>query len=156
MTLYAVRADPVTGAVDEEAEVVAQSKHGWQDLEETVTLWRLVNSPRADEIDAILGRVAEVAGEGELRLDAQDLEKLLHLLAGVEDAVVRAGIVDKRGRVPPHRLEDLARRVPGMDLKTERTLDDKTYALGEVLNHAESIRTFLANALEAGCVVVLG
>jgi hypothetical protein len=156
VTLYALRPDPVTGAVDEEAEVVAQSKHGWQDLEEAVTLWRLVKSPRADEIDAVLGQVAAAAGDGELRIYAQELQKLVHLLTGIEDAVVRAGVVDKDWRVSPDRLEDLARQVPGMDLKTERTLDDKTYALGEVLNHAESIRGFLSNALEAGCIVVLG
>lgn len=43
-----------------------------------------------------------------------------------------------------------------MDLKTERSLDAKTHALGEVMINAVSIRNFLSDAVSAGCVVVLG
>jgi hypothetical protein len=43
-----------------------------------------------------------------------------------------------------------------MDLKTERTLEDKTHALAEVMIAAVSVRNFLSNALDTGCVVVVG
>src|SRR5690349_2567889 len=95
MTLYALRPDPVTGDVDEDSEVVSQSRYGWQFLEEGVTLWRLVGSPRADEIEAVMERAARAAGDGEFRFYAPDLEELVHLLTGIEDAVIAAGIVDQ-------------------------------------------------------------
>jgi hypothetical protein len=66
---------------------------------------------------------------------------------------VAAGIVDRDWRVSPDRLEELAKRVPAMDLTTERSLSSKTSALGEVMINAVSIRNFLSNALDAGCVV---
>jgi hypothetical protein len=68
--------------------------------------------------------------------------------------IVDACIVDREWRVPPERLEELARKVPGMDLTTERSLESKTHALGEVMINAVSLRNFLADALRAGCVVV--
>ena len=43
-----------------------------------------------------------------------------------------------------------------MNLTAERSLDDKTHALDEVMINAFSIRNFLSNAINAGCVVVLG
>jgi hypothetical protein len=41
-----------------------------------------------------------------------------------------------------------------MDLTTERSLQSKTSALGEIMINAGSIRNFLSNAVNAGCVVV--
>jgi hypothetical protein len=155
MTLYAVRLAPDPGSLDD-AEVVSESKYGWGFLEQAVTLWRLVDAARADQIEAIKDRVALAAGDGELRIEAQDLHELVRLLTGVEDAIVAAGIVDSQWRVPPDCLEELAKRVPAMDLQTERSVDDKTHALGEVMINAFSIRNFLSNAVSAGCVVVLG
>jgi len=154
VTLYALRPDPSTGSL-EGAEVVDEFKHGWQFLEQAITLWRLVDEDRADRIKAIKDRAALAAPE-ESRFYPEDLHELVRLLAGVDDAIVGAGIVDRHWRVTADRLDELARRVPGMDLKTERSLDDKTHALGEVMINAVSIRNFLSNAVNAGCVVVLG
>lgn len=155
MTLYAIRPDPTTGSVDDDAEVINQSKHGWDFLKQAITLWRLVDTARADMIEAIKDRVVLAAGDGEVRLEAEDLRELVRLLCGVEDAIVDAGIVDKDWRMPPDRLEEeLAKQVPAMDLKTERSLDDKTHAIGEVMINAFSIRNFLEKAASAGCVVV--
>ena len=86
----------------------------------------------------------------------EDVHELVRLLGGLEDAIVAAGIVDKHWRVPPDRLEELARQVPAMDLKTERRLDDKTNALGEVMINAVFLRNFLSDAEKTGCVVVFG
>lgn len=156
MTLYAIRPVPGTGSFDEDAEVVDQSRYGWQFLQQAVTLWRLVDSSWADEIEAIIDRASLAAGDGELRFYQRDLHELVHLLTGIDDAIVDAGIVGEHWRVPAERLEDLAKKVPAMDLTTERSLEDKTHALAEVMINAVSIRNFLLNALEAGCVVVLG
>ena len=85
---------------------------------------------------------------------SDDLAELVRLVAGVKEAIIAAGIVDHEWRVPAERLEELARKVPGMDLTTERPLDCKVYALGEVMSNALSLRNFLSNALSAGCIVV--
>jgi ATP phosphoribosyltransferase len=155
MTLYALQPDPVTGSLDDDV-VVSESKYGWEFLEQAVTLWRLVDTARAEQIEAIMNRVALVAGDGELRIDADDLRELVRLLSDVDDALIAAGIVDRHWRVPADQLEALAKRVPAMDLKTERPLATKTSALGEVMSNAIFLRNFLENAVKAGCIVVLG
>ena len=156
MTLYALRPDPVTGSL-EDAEVVDEFKYGWQFLEKAISLWRLVDNDRADQIKAIKDRAALSAPE-ESRFYAEDLRELVHLLTGVEDAIVSAGIIDGHWRVPADRLrlDELAKQVPAMDLVTERSLKSKTNALGEVMSNAISIRNFLSDAVNAGSVVVLG
>jgi len=156
MTLYAIRPVPETGSLDEDAEVVDQSRYGWQFLQQAVTLWRLVDSSFADEIEVIIDRATLAAGDGELRFSQRDLYELVHLLTGVDEAIIAAGIVDQHWRVPPERLEELARRVPAMDLTTDRPIRAKTSALGEIMINAISIRNFLSDAVDAGCVVVLG
>ena len=155
MTLYAIRPDPDTGSLDD-AEVVDQLRYGWQFLEQAITVWRLVDKARADELEATKDRASLAAGDGEIRFYPEDLQKLVGLLTGVDDAIIAAGIVDRHWRVPAERLEELAKQVPAMDLTTERSLKSKTSALGEIMINAVSIRNFLSNALDAGCVVVLG
>jgi ATP phosphoribosyltransferase len=154
MTLYAIRPDPDTGSLDD-AEVVDQLQNGWQFLEQAITVWRLVDKERADEIEATKNRASLAAGDGEIRLYAEDLQKLVRLLTGIDDAIIAAGIVDRHWRVAEERLEELAKQVPAMDLTTERSVTSKTSALGEVMINAVSIRNFLSNAIDAGCVVVL-
>lgn len=154
MTLYALRPDPLTGSLDD-AEVIDEFEYGWQFLEQAITLWRLVDNHRADQIKAIKDRAALSAPE-ESRFDTEDLRELVRLLTGVEDAIVAAGIVDGHWRVPADRLVELAKQVPAMDLMTERSLKSKTNALGEVMSNAISIRNFLSDTVAAGCVVVLG
>jgi ATP phosphoribosyltransferase len=144
------------GRSADDAEVVDQSRYGWQFLQQAVTLWRLVDNARADEIETIIDRASRAAGDGELRFYLPDLRKLVRLLTGIENAIMAAGLVDRHWRVPPDRLEELARQVPGMDLKTERSLEDKTHALGEVMMNAVFLRNFLSDAVNVGSVVVLG
>ena len=154
MTLYAVRPDPATGTLDD-AEVTSEFKYGWDFLEQAITVWRLVDKDRADEIEAIKDRASLAAGDGEIRFYTEDLHQLVRLLTGIEDAIVTAGIVDRHWRVPAERLAELARQVPGMDLTTERSLASKTNALGEVISNVIFLRNFVSNAVSAGCVVVL-
>jgi len=155
MTLYAIRPDPETESLDD-AEVVDQSRYGWEFLKQAITLWRLVDDNRADEIDAIKNRALLAATDQELRLYGPDLHELVRLLTGLEDAIIAAGIVDQHWRVPADRLEELAKQVPAMDLTTDRPLHSKTSALGEVMMNAVFLRNFLSDAAKAGCVVVLG
>jgi hypothetical protein len=155
MTLYAIRPDPETESLDD-AEVVDQSRYGWEFLNQAITLWRLVDGGRANEIEAIKDRALLAATDQELRLYGPDLEELARLLTGVEDAIIAAGIVDQHWRVPAGRLEELAKQVPAMDLTTDRPLYSKTNALGEVMMNAVFLRNFLSDAARAGCVVVLG
>jgi len=156
MTLYAIRPQPGTDSLDEDAEVVDESRYGWESLKQAITLWRLVDSSRADAIEAIKDRALRAAMDKELRLYSPDLHELVRLLAGIENAIIEAGIVDQHWRVPAERLEELAKRVPAMDLTTQRSLDSKTHALGEVMMNAIFLRNFLSDAVNAGCVVVLG
>jgi hypothetical protein len=155
MTLYAIRPTPGSESLDD-AEVVDESPNGWEALEQVIMLWRLVDNVRADRLEAIRDRALAAAGHGETRFDQNDLHELVHAIEGVEDAIVAAGIVDDQWRVPADELEDLARRVPAMDLKTERSLMSKTSALGEIMSNAIFLRNFLSKALSAECVVVHG
>jgi ATP phosphoribosyltransferase len=155
MTLYAIRSAPGSESL-EDAEVVDQSRYGWQFLEQAVTLWRLVDSHRADAIEAIIRQATLVAGDGELRFYRQDLDELVSLLTGLEETIMKAGIVDVHWRVPAERLESLAKQVPAMDLTTDRPLESKANALGEVMMNAVFLRNFLSDAVKAGCIVVLG
>ena len=153
MTLYAIR-QPAWAESLEDVEVVDESKYGWEFLKQAITLWRLVDSARADQIEVIKDRVVRAAGDKEVRLGAEELRELVRLFSGIEDAIVAAGIVDSEWHVPPERLEELAKQVPAMDLKTERSLHNKTSALGEVISNAIFLRNFLSNAISGGCTVV--
>ena len=157
MTLYAIRPLPGTDSLEaEDAEVVDQSRYGWEFLKQAITLWRLVDSTRADAIEAIKDRALLGARDKELRLYPPDLQELVRLLSGIENAIIEAGIVNEHWRVPAERLEELAKRVPAMDLMTDRPIHAKTNALGEIMVNAISLRNFLSDAVNAGCVVVLG
>lgn len=151
MTFYAIRPELVDS---EDAEVIDQSKYGWKFLEQAITLWRLVDSERANKIEEIKDHAALAAGDGDVRFYLPELRELVALLDGVEQAIIDAGIVDHQWRVSPERLEELARKVPGMDLTTDRGLHAKTSALGEVMINAISLRNFLADAIKSGCMIV--
>jgi len=154
MTLYAIRPESVIESL-ESAEVTNELPEGWDFLEQAVSLWQLVDAARAKQLEAILDRVALDKGDEKPRFEAADLCEMVRLLTGIEDALVAAGIVDNHWRAPPEHLKDLARRVPAMDLKTERPAATQTSALGEVMINAGSIRNFLLNAANDGCIVVL-
>jgi hypothetical protein len=157
MTLYAIRPTPGSDSLNEDAEVVDQSRYGWEFLKQAITLWHLVDSGRADELEAIKSRALHAAGrDNELRFDLADVREMVRLLTGIEDAIIEAGLVDQHWRAPAERLEELAKRVPAMDLTTDRPLHSKTNALGEVMINAVFLRNFLSDALKEGCVVVLG
>lgn len=152
MTLYALRVSSDAASLDE-AEVVDESRYGWEFLEQAVALWRLIDPARADAIQTIKDRASD-AREDRTRFGAAELDALVSLIGNIDEAIVAAGIVDADWRVAPERLQELATRVPGMDLQTDRSLESKTHALGEVMINAVSLRNFLSDALRAGCMVL--
>lgn len=152
MAFYACHFPPDSASL-EDAEVIDTLPPGMDFLDQAVALWRLVNPARADEIAAIKNRVLHADDEHPC-FAGDDLVSLVRLIDGVAEAVVVAGIVDDEWRVPPERLDELARLVPGMDLTTERSVENKTNALAEVMLNAEAVRNFLCNALRLGANVV--
>jgi hypothetical protein len=152
MTLYALRLPSGSTSIDD-AEVVDESRYGWEFLEQTTALWRLVDPARGDAIAAIKERASDAPGE-HTQFAGDELAALVELIDNVDDAIINAGIVDREWRVPAERLEELARKVPSMDLFTKRSLESKTHALGEVMLNAVSLRNFLSDALRAGCMVM--
>lgn len=151
-TFYAVHFAPGSPLI-EDAEVVDELPHGWALLDSAIALWRLVDSGRANAIEAFVLRVAE-ANETYTQFAGDDLAKLIELTAGSEVAIRAAGIIDANGRGPPERLDELKRKVPAMDLEIKRSLEKKTNALMEVIWDVDGLRDFLATALSAGCTVV--
>jgi hypothetical protein len=152
MTLYAIQPDPTTGSLDD-ARVLAQSPYGWEFLEQTITLWHLIDETRASEIAAIMARASRAPGD---RASLIPKTRRTGAPSRWRRGCHRCGWVGgPHWRAPAERLEELAKQVPSMDLKTERSLKSKTSALGEIINNAIFVRNFLSNALDAGCVVVL-
>lgn len=152
MRLCAIRLAPGS-ALLEDAETVSESRDGWAFLWEAVTLWRLVNPVHADAIERFVNRVAD-ASETCTRFAGGDLATLLDMLTALEEAIRAAGIIDEDGRVAPERLEELKRQVPAMDVASERSQENRRYALLEVILHAQFLCMFLSKAYGAGCIVV--
>lgn len=155
MTLYAIRPHGPDAEPDTEEEVVDKLKRGWDYLNQAIALWRLVDDRRADEIEAIQERVALADPDGHPRFELADIAELVRLLTGLQEALVDAGVVDNQWFVPLERLEDLGRRVPGMDLRPERTPRELQEALAEVMINPVWLRNFFADAGRNGCFVEL-
>lgn len=155
MTLFAIRPLSLDAEPDEEEEVVDQLKEGWQFLRQAIALWRLVDEPRAEKVEAMMDRAALADPEGEPRFEPPDIGEIVKLLTGIAEALVAAGVVDLDWCVTPEQAEELGRRVPGMDLRSDRSSPELEQALAEVMINAISIRNFFADAAQQGCAVVL-
>jgi hypothetical protein len=152
MTLYKFRLAPHAQSL-EDAHAIDRLRYGWDYLEQAISLWRLVDSARAVALAELVDRVSS-ASDGPTCFAGDDLAALTQMITGIEDAIRAAGIIDRHGRVPAEHLAALKRAVPAMDLETERTLEDKTNALLEVIGNADGLHEFLSEALRDGCVVV--
>ncbi|MEZ4400197.1 MAG: hypothetical protein R3B06_09270 [Kofleriaceae bacterium] len=162
MTLYAFRYALDQSVLDrggDEAEaliedaIFARLRHGFDSVRDAIALWRLVDPARADALAGLIDRVEE-ASDGPLQFEGDDLATLVQLIGGIEDAIRAAGIIDRDGRVPIERLDELKRQVPSMNLEMKRSLESKTYALIEVIANVGGLHEFLIEALRAGCIVV--
>jgi hypothetical protein len=84
MTLYAVRFPPDSVSL-EDAEVVDESRYGWDFLEQTIALWRLVDPARSDAIATIKEHASD-ATDDYTQFSSDDLAALVQLIDGVDDA----------------------------------------------------------------------
>ncbi|MDQ3153567.1 MAG: hypothetical protein M3R63_18245 [Actinomycetota bacterium] len=155
MTLYAIRPHGPDADPDSEEEVVNKLKRGWDYLDQAIALWRLVNECRADEIEAIKDRAALADPDGHPRFELANIAELVRLLTGFEEALVDAGIVDARWSSPLGQVKELAPRIPGIDVRPERTQRELEQVLAEVMANVSWVRDFLAEAKEKGCFVEL-
>lgn len=157
MTLYALEPGVALGDDLDRAPVLQPLEHGGDYLADAAALWQLVDDRRAEGLREFLARSeadAEATG-GHPRWDTAELWELVGLLTGVEDALQHAGIVDASWMIAPEHARDLARRVPGMDVRPERPAADLQHALAEVIARVHGLRTFLTNAADAGASVEL-
>lgn len=153
MTLHPMEPGAVWG--DESADGIEPMRNGWRHLLSGVDLWRLVDPARADQVEAVLERAIAAGPDAHPWLLPEDVEDLVRLLFGLEDALQEGGVMDEHWFVQLDRVPDLASRVAAMDAGPERSESARRQSLAEVLVDVTAVRAFLAEALMEGCSVVL-
>lgn len=153
MTLYAM---PPGAAFDDDALAgVPPYRHGWERLENGVDLWRLADPARAQRLERALDEASAAGPDGHPWFAGPLVEQTVELLAGLEDALVEAGVMDAEWAVPADQVDTLAASVPAMDVRPDRTAYELSQALAEVLFGVRGVRAFLAQAMAEGWSVVL-
>jgi hypothetical protein len=162
MTLYALEPGVEPGEELDRPPAIPPMEHGGDYLADAVSLWRLVDDRRTDALREFLARAeaeAEAADEddayGHPRWDTAQVWELVDLLSGLEAALQDAGVIDAGWLISPDQAVDLARRVPGMDVRPERSEAELPHALAEVIARVRALRKFLTRAAEAGARVEL-
>ncbi len=151
VTLYAL--EPDLGP--DQPSTIEPMEHGGSHLADAVALWRLVDDRRADALRDFLARAEDDDPEGHPCWPPEQVRQLVDLLDGLEDALREAGIMDATWLTSLDRVPDLARRVPGIDARPERTEPELRYALAEVVWRVRAVRLFLTRAAEARFLVEL-
>lgn len=154
MTLYALEPGVELGDDPGRPSTIEPLEHGGDSLADAVSLWRLVDERRAAALRGFLDS-AEADTDDHLRWETEQVWELVDLLTGLEAALLEGGVMDAAWTVPPDRVPGLARRVPGMDVRPERSAADLPHALAEVVARVHGLRSFLARAAEAGFRVEL-
>ena len=158
MTLYALEPGAELGEELDRSPALPPLEHGGDYLADAVASWRLVDDRRAEALREFLDRAeaeAEAEPDGHPRWETAQVWDLVDLLTGLEAALLDAGIIDADWTIPANSARDLARRVPGMDVRPERPAVDLRHALAEVLARVHGLRTYLTRAAEAGTWVEL-
>lgn len=154
MTLYPLEPGVELGDELDRPAAIPPMEHGGDYLADAVALWRLVDDRRADALREFLER-AEANPDDHPRWESAQVWDLVDLLNGLEEALQDAGIIDAQWLITPDRVDELARRVPGMDVRPERAAADLPQALAEVIARVHGLRTFLTSAAQAGSRVEL-
>jgi hypothetical protein len=136
--------------------VVDSIPRGMDTFPVAAQLWRLVDTQRAERIEAIYARVSRRAGltDDDIRYEADDLRELVELFDGLRAALQQATIVNHELKVEPDKVAELAPKLPGLDLRATRPAGDAVWALAEGIVNVEGLRQFLADAIARGCDVV--
>jgi hypothetical protein len=140
---------------DDPVDGIEPIPYGWRYLQTGATLWSLVDADRAARISAVLERAVDAGPDAHPWFETADVEELVELLSGLEEALIAAGVMNELWFIPPDRAGRLAAQVPAMDTSPDRSDAALSQALAEVLAPVTAVRTFLAEAAVEGCAVVL-
>lgn len=151
MTLYAVEPHADSDA----PSVLPPFEHGGDYLADAVAVWRLVDDRRADALRDFLDRAEESDTDEHPFWEPAEVEDLVDLLSGLEDRLQADGVIDATWSTPVDRVPELARRVPSLDARPERTEAELRQALAEVVARVLGLRSFLIRAAETGLSVEL-
>jgi hypothetical protein len=151
MTLYAVEPDADT----DRPSVIASLEHGGSLIADTVALWRLVDDRRAQALRDFLNRAEEADPDGHPYWDPGQVAELLDLVSGLEERLQDSGVLAADWTTPLDQVPELARRVPSLDARPERTEMELRQALAEVVFRVAGLRSFLARTAERGLGVEL-
>ena len=115
-------------------------KRGGRYLDTAGALWRLVDAERADAIKALVDRIRLVDhGRVAIRLARAETSELVGMIEGIGRALIEAKIMASDYLVRLDEVAELARRVPEMDVRPERTDMDLRHALVEVVFNADAL-----------------
>lgn len=90
-----------------------------------------------------------------MRLEREESRELARLIRGIERALIDAVIMGPDYLVPLDRVAELARLIPEMDLRLERTELELMGALVEVVGRVEAMARFLAESATEDRFVIL-
>ena len=131
-------------------------ERGGRYLDTAVALWRLVDAERADAIKALVDRIRLVDhGRVAIRLARAETSELVGMIEGIGRALIEAKIMASDYLVRLDEVAELARRVPEMDARPERTDMDLRHALVEVVFNVEGMARFLAESASENRFVIL-
>ena len=150
-SLYLVRPDWDGDDETVDEAVVEECDYAKHFLRVAPELWYLAgHEDRAEAIRSLVFRAYE---RQQRWLTASEIEELLRLLEGVEDALV-GSVVDERWRIPPEQLPELRVRTEYLDLNESRG-ELAVSGVAEGISHVCSLRTILREALARGLLVSL-
>jgi hypothetical protein len=142
-----------SGPYDEVDEAVVESYEKVQGFFDVAAeLWDLAGDhERAGEIRKLVDEAYEREPSF---MDDSQVDELLQLLEGIEDALVGT-VVDDRWQVRVEQLPELRRRTRHLDLDESRG-ELAAAGVGEGIGHAVSLRNILLRARALGLWICLG
>ncbi|NVB83760.1 MAG: hypothetical protein HOV81_35625 [Kofleriaceae bacterium] len=147
MRFYAVQR--ARGPAEEPLESIDRP---WDSLAQARDLWSLVDERRAAEIERFIKREGAML-PSEVKLDRAKLDEIVGLLDGLEPAL--GNWIDAEGKLPVDQLDELAKRLPSLNLARSRGID-RPYAAEEALSAVLMLTSFLRRARDADLDVISG
>ena len=150
-SLYLVRPDWVGDDDDLDQAVVEEYEWAKGFLRVAPELWQLAGyDERAAAIKTLVGKVYD---RERYWMTATEIEELLGLLDGIEDALVGT-VVDEQWMIQPEQLPRLRVSTKTLDLDEQRG-HLALHAVGEGIGHVCSLRAILREARDRGLLVAL-
>ena len=150
-TIYLVRPEWDGDDEDMDDAVVEEYEPAKSFLEVAPELWRRAgNHERAATIEALVDRVYERQRRW---MTASEIEELLQLLEGVEDALVGT-VVDEHWMLRPEQVPELRKRTKYLHLDENRG-DLAVSGVAAGISDVYSLRAILREALVRGLLISL-